>query len=62
MASYLKIVSEVVKPALSGDLAIDRASDALANLRAAALADPSGLRLDAVVAAIADAAVPRAAE
>ena len=62
MASYLKIVSEVVKPALSGKLAVDHASDALANLRAAALADPSGLRLDAVVAAIADAAVPRAAE
>ena len=62
MASYLKIVSEVVKPALSGTLAVDHASDALANLRAAALADPSGQRLDEVVAAIADTAVLRAAE
>ncbi len=62
MASYLKIVSEVVEPALSGTLAADRAGDALANLRAAALADPSGQRLTEVLAAIADSALPRAAE
>ncbi len=62
MASYQKILSEVVEPALSGSLAVDLAGVALANLRAAALADPSGQRLDEVLAAIADSAVPRAAE
>ncbi len=62
MASYLKIVGEVVEPAVSGALAAGQASDALANVRVAALADPSGLRLDEVIAAIADAALPRAAE
>ncbi len=62
MASYLKILSEVVEPALAGTLAVDRAGDALTNLRAAALADPSGERLAEVLAAITDSAVPRAAE
>jgi indolepyruvate ferredoxin oxidoreductase beta subunit len=62
MASYLKIVKDVVEPALSGTLEVELASDALANVRAAALADPSGKRLDAVIAAISDSALLRAAE
>jgi indolepyruvate ferredoxin oxidoreductase beta subunit len=61
-ASYLKIVAEVIEPALSGALPAGRATDALANVRAAALADPTGARLDEVIAAIGDAALPRAAE
>ena len=62
MANYRRIVAEVIDPALSGALAADRAGDALANVRAAALADPSGARFDEVIAAIGDAALPRAAE
>jgi indolepyruvate ferredoxin oxidoreductase beta subunit len=62
MESYMRIVGEVVEPALSGDLAAGRAGDALANARAAALADPTGRRLAEVIEAIAGAPVPRAAE
>ncbi len=65
MASYMKIVREVVEPALAGTLDAARANDALANVRAAALADPTGARLDEVIGAIGaatDAARPRAAE
>jgi len=61
-ASYLRIVGDVVEPALAGTLAVERANDALANVRAAALADPSGQRLAEVITAIADSEMPRAAE
>jgi indolepyruvate ferredoxin oxidoreductase beta subunit len=62
MTSYLKIVREVVEPALSGTLAADVACDAMANVRAAAVSDPTGKRLGEVIAAISDSALPRAAE
>jgi indolepyruvate ferredoxin oxidoreductase beta subunit len=62
MASYMRIVDEVVEPALSGALAAGRAGDALANARAAALADPTGRRLAEVIEAIAEAGMKRAAE
>jgi len=58
--NYARIRAAITGPALAGAMAPALAADALANARAAALADPEGGRLDAVLAeipgALADAA------
>ncbi len=60
MDNFDRIRDRVTGPALSGDLPMSLAVDALSNARAAALADPEGTRLDTILdsigAAMADAA------
>lgn len=51
-ASYGAIATGVVRPALDGTLAADKAVDAVMNARIAALADPEGRALAACIAAI----------
>ncbi len=60
--NFRRIREEVIEPALSGALPPARAADAVANARAAALADPAGARLTEVLAAIAASPMSRAAE
>ena len=61
-ANYRRIVAEIIEPVLAGDIREDKAADAIANARAAALSDPSGKRLDDVIAAIDMPAQRQAAE
>jgi indolepyruvate ferredoxin oxidoreductase beta subunit len=51
--NFQRIRDAVITPAASGRWPLDFALDALANARAAALADPEGARLDRTLAAIA---------
>lgn len=60
--NYRRIVDEIIEPVLAGDIREDRAADAIANGRAAALSDPSGKRLGEVIAAINAPAQRQAAE
>ena len=60
--NYRRIVEDVINPILAGDIHEDKAADAIANARAAALSDPSGKRLDDVIAAINAPAQRQAAE
>jgi indolepyruvate ferredoxin oxidoreductase beta subunit len=50
--NYARIRDALVVPALAGDVPADMAEDALANAKTAALADPEGKRLDAVLEAV----------
>lgn len=56
-ASFQRIRDAVIAPAAAGRWPQDFALDAIANARAAALADPEGARLDRTLAAIAEKAV-----
>jgi indolepyruvate ferredoxin oxidoreductase beta subunit len=56
--NYRRIESEVIVPALAGKLAPKAATDAVANARVAALADPEGQALARTLAAIASASPP----
>ena len=56
--NFERIRSALVEPALSGAMPPQRAADALANARAAALADVSGGRLEAVLESIGKVEVP----
>ncbi|MGB0576135.1 MAG: indolepyruvate oxidoreductase subunit beta family protein [Alphaproteobacteria bacterium] len=50
--NFKAIRDQVIAPAMSGAMAVDMASDAVANARAAALSDPEGTRLEDVLAEI----------
>jgi indolepyruvate ferredoxin oxidoreductase beta subunit len=52
MASWTRIVDEVAEPALRGELDPGMLADAVLQCRLAALADPGGARLEAVIAAV----------
>ena len=60
--NFNAIREQVVAPALNGTMAIDIATDAVANARAAALSDPEGTRLGDVLADISKATSGNAAE
>lgn len=60
--NFERIVEAVADPALAGAIAPAMAADAIANARAAALADPTGKRLDAVIEAIRPVPMDEAAE
>ena len=62
VANYVRIRDAVIAPALAGETTPARAADAVANARAAALADPAGARLATVLESIAAVPVARAAE
>jgi indolepyruvate ferredoxin oxidoreductase beta subunit len=63
LGNYHRIAAEVIAPALAGRLSPRMATDAVANARVAALADPEGESLARTLAAIARApALPHAAE
>jgi indolepyruvate ferredoxin oxidoreductase beta subunit len=51
--NYRQIVSQVIEPALAGQIAIRQAADAIASARTAALLDPEGEALTKCLAAIA---------
>lgn len=53
LGNYRRIVAEVVEPALAGSLSPKTATDAVANARVAALADPEGESLSKTLTAIA---------
>ena len=55
LANYRRIEAEVIEPALAGRLTPRAATDAVANARVAALADPKGEGLSKTLAAIAAA-------
>ena len=42
LANYVAIETRVIRPALAGDIFLDRAIDAVASARTAALVDPEG--------------------
>jgi indolepyruvate ferredoxin oxidoreductase beta subunit len=52
MASWTRIVDEVAEPMLRGELDAGMLADAVVQCRLAALADPSGARLEAVIASV----------
>ncbi len=58
LGNYRRISDEVIAPALVGRMAPRTAADAVANARAAALADPEGETLSKTLAAIASASPP----
>ena len=60
--NFDRIVTQVIRPALAGAMTPAAAADAIANARIAALADPGGERLTAVLSAIEAAGISRAAE
>jgi len=60
--NFKAIRDQVIAPALSGAMAVDIATDAVANARAAALSDPEGTRLDDVLTEISKATMGNAAE
>jgi indolepyruvate ferredoxin oxidoreductase beta subunit len=60
-ANYERIARAVIAPALAGHMAADRAVDAIASARAAALADPDGESLARCLAEIDAQAVSRVA-
>ena len=60
--NFNAIREQVLAPALSGAMAPDIATDAVANARAAALSDPDGNRLGDVLAEISKATMESAAE
>jgi indolepyruvate ferredoxin oxidoreductase beta subunit len=64
IASYRRIESEIIEPALAGTLTAKVAVDAIANARVAALGDPDGDALSRMLAALASTLAPmhRAAE
>lgn len=62
MGNFTRIVEEVIRPSLAGDIPAERRADAVANASVAALADPTGQRLDDVIAAILTPARKQAAE
>jgi indolepyruvate ferredoxin oxidoreductase, alpha subunit len=51
--NYRQIVSQVIEPALAGQIAVRQAADAIASARTAALLDPEGEALTKCLAAIA---------
>jgi indolepyruvate ferredoxin oxidoreductase beta subunit len=55
--NYRLIVTQVIEPALAGDMPVRQAVDAIASARAAALLDPEG---EALSKCLADLAAPRA--
>jgi indolepyruvate ferredoxin oxidoreductase beta subunit len=57
LSNYRTIEARIIRPALAGDLALDRAADAVASARVAALADPEGESLVKCLAEI-DARTP----
>jgi indolepyruvate ferredoxin oxidoreductase beta subunit len=61
-ASFARIRDAIITPALGGALSPTKATDALANARVAALADPQGNRLAAVLAEISSGTMAHAAE
>ena len=62
MASYRAIFERVIRPALARRLPAAIAADAVANARAAALADADGMRLDATLGEIDKRILPQAAD
>jgi indolepyruvate ferredoxin oxidoreductase beta subunit len=64
IASYRRIESAIIEPALAGTMASKVAVDAIANARVAALGDPDGDALSRMLAALASTLAPmhRAAE
>jgi indolepyruvate ferredoxin oxidoreductase beta subunit len=54
LKNYARIAEAVIRPALAGAITGTQASDAVANARVAALADPDGQRLDDCLSAIAE--------
>jgi indolepyruvate ferredoxin oxidoreductase beta subunit len=60
--NFRRIREALIVPALAGALDPARAADALANARAAALADPDGTKLSDVLASVKSAAFNQAAE
>ncbi|MGH7001312.1 MAG: DUF6537 domain-containing protein, partial [Stellaceae bacterium] len=62
MANYRAIFERVVRPALARRLPVAAAADAVASARAAALADPEGVRFTATLADIEKRTVLQAAE
>jgi indolepyruvate ferredoxin oxidoreductase, beta subunit len=61
-ANYERIARDVIAPALAGRMPVDRAVDAIASARTAALADPDGASLARCLAEIDAPAGPIAAE
>jgi indolepyruvate ferredoxin oxidoreductase beta subunit len=57
LSNYRTIEARVIRPALAGNLPLDRAADAVASARVAALADPEGESLGKCLAEI-DARAP----
>jgi indolepyruvate ferredoxin oxidoreductase beta subunit len=53
LGNYRRITDEIIAPALAGRMPVAKATDAVANARVAALADPDGGALDRTLAAIA---------
>jgi indolepyruvate ferredoxin oxidoreductase beta subunit len=60
-ANYREIETHVIRPALSGHIRLNRAADALASARTAALVDPDGESLAKCLAAVGSPAVRREA-